>query len=74
MYCDDRHSMIIPGGVILQRDLHKADYSMSKTITWIATAVTFAVPMTLLICKLHSKRKENLVNRRYTTDDILFDI
>gem|GEM_PF-1701057 len=57
-----------------KKDLHKADYSMSKTITWIATAVTFAVPMTLLICKLHAKRKENLVNRRYTTDDILFDI
>jgi hypothetical protein len=47
---------------------------MSKTVTWIATAVTLAVPMTLLFCKLNSKRKENIVNIRYSTDDILFDI
>jgi hypothetical protein len=47
---------------------------MSKTVTWIATAVTLAVPMTLLFCKLNSKRKENIVNKRYSTDDILFDI
>jgi hypothetical protein len=47
---------------------------MNRTMTWIATAVTLAVPVTLILCKLNSKRKENLVNKRYTTDDILFDI
>lgn len=47
---------------------------MSKTFTWIATAVTLAVPVTVIFIKLNTKRKENIVNRRYSTDDILFDI
>jgi len=47
---------------------------MTKTVTWIATAVTLAVPVTLLFCKLNTKRKENIINKRYSTDDILFDI
>lgn len=47
---------------------------MSKTVTWIATAVTLAVPVTLLLFKLKTKRKENIINKRYSTDDILFDI
>ncbi len=47
---------------------------MTKTATWIATAITLAVPVTLLFCKLNTKRKQNIINRRYSTDDILFDL
>jgi hypothetical protein len=50
------------------------DRTMNKTITWIATAITLAVPMTLLVCRMNSKRKRNIVNRRYHTDEVLFDI
>ncbi len=47
---------------------------MARTFTWLATAVTLAVPVTLMLCKLSSKRKQDLLNRRYDTDEILFDL
>jgi hypothetical protein len=47
---------------------------MIRTLTWLATAVTVAVPVTLILCRLNSKRRRDLLNRRYDTDEILFDL